>query len=237
MSLQNRLLSYLYPSLELNRSDLKFLIVFSMTIDHVAFLISNPFLALACRFFGKITIALVTLFIADGFRYTRNRKKYLFRLLLFAVISQPFFYLYFQGSIFMLNVMYTLALAVLFLMVLENKDLAKWLKVILLGILFVLSTIGDWKYYALIMVYLHYKKRFKFSYVLILIILAILDFSWLGGGWDVYYLTFFGLLLSLPVIKLYNSSKGGGVVHKMFFYWYYPAHLLVLFLIRLCFFT
>ncbi|MCH5348252.1 MAG: hypothetical protein J1E40_02920, partial [Oscillospiraceae bacterium] len=35
-------------------------------------------------------------FVADGYKYTRDRKKYAQRLLLFAIITQPFDWLIFQ---------------------------------------------------------------------------------------------------------------------------------------------
>lgn len=63
------------------------------------------------------------LFIAEGFRYTRSRKKYAMRLLLFAVITQVPFCLVNFGTIFTVdallnwNIFLTLFLGLLALIV------------------------------------------------------------------------------------------------------------------------
>jgi hypothetical protein len=39
-------------------------------------------------------------------------------------------------------------------------------------------------------------------------------------------------LIALPLIMLYNGKRGASA--KMIFYWFYPVHLLVLYLISVC---
>ena len=43
----------------------------------------------------------------------------------------------------------------------------------------------------------------------------------------------FGVLLAAPLLMLYNGERGGGKYSKWFFYIFYPAHLLIIALIKM----
>ena len=49
-----------------------------------------------------------------------------------------------------------------------------------------------------------------------------------------YALVQFGVLLVYPVLKLYNGKKGSAKWMKWFFYLYYPLHLAVIGVLRIC---
>lgn len=227
-------LQTLFPG-GLNRDALKLLIIVSMTIDHIAYMFPVGFDAyIPMRTFGKLTFPLVALFIAEGFYHTRSRPDYFFRLSVFALLSQIPFMLAF-GPQAELNVMYTLALSVLFLMVVETPRLKGWQKSFLSLLIFVACGVGDWKYFMPAMVYLHYKRQFKWEFLLPLVFLLMWVYSDHGQIPTIFLLTLLGIFLSLPLVESYNGQKGSGK-HKLFFYWFYPAHLLVLYLIKLIFF-
>lgn len=228
------LLQALFPR-GLNRDVLKIIILVSMTVDHIAYMFPVDLDAyMLMRTFGKLTAPLVALFIAEGFVHTRSRPDYFLRLAVFAAVSQIPFRLAF-GSEAELNVMFTLALSVLFLMVWEAPRLGPWQKLLASILILAACSVGDWKYYMPAMVYLHYTRRFKFSYLLPLVLMVMWEYG--RGGvlfWPVL-LMFLGLLLALPVVQVYNGQKGSGK-HKSFFYWYYPVHLLILFFLRILLF-
>ena len=62
----------------------------TMTIDHIAlaFVPTESYFTICMHTLGKVTGPLMFFFIAEGYHHTRNLKKYLLRLLGFAMISQ-----------------------------------------------------------------------------------------------------------------------------------------------------
>jgi len=69
---------------------LKIIALVAMVIDHTgaAFPDSTP---LEFRVIGRLTFPIFVYLLAEGFRYTRDSRKYLLRLFAFALISQPFY--------------------------------------------------------------------------------------------------------------------------------------------------
>lgn len=111
----------------MDKQKLKLLAVLSMTLDHIGLIILTPALSGAPQILEKLHLSvpaallLNELFLGigsmagtimiysvmEGFYYTKDRKRYLLRLLFFGVISQiPFFLL----GIMYLNMLFTLAL-------------------------------------------------------------------------------------------------------------------------------
>ena len=78
----------------MNRNTIKLLAIAAMTIDHIAFMFvpQNTALYFIMRLFGRMTAPIMSFMLAEGYRYTRSRPKYLLRLSAFALISQPFYF-------------------------------------------------------------------------------------------------------------------------------------------------
>ena len=72
----------------LNVNQLKIIAIVAMTIDHIAavFLPEGP-LKVVLRCIGRLAAPIMCYMIAEGYYHTSNRKRYLGRLILFAVIS------------------------------------------------------------------------------------------------------------------------------------------------------
>ena len=68
---------------------LKLLAIVAMVIDHTAwaFVPTNSIWGQVMHAIGRLTFPIMAFFIAEGFFYTRNFKKYLFRMLGFAILS------------------------------------------------------------------------------------------------------------------------------------------------------
>ena len=111
----------LKPEFGLSGSALKIIAMISMVIDHVALYLmeQGTLLYETMRCIGRIAFPVFAFLIAEGFIHTRNRYRYFFTLLGFAVISEIPWYLL-TGADGTHNVMFTLALGVATLMVLEN---------------------------------------------------------------------------------------------------------------------
>lgn len=111
----------LKPAFGLSGSALKVIAMISMVIDHIALYMMEHGTVLyeTMRCVGRIAFPVFAFLIAEGFIHTRSRYRYFFTLLGFAVISEIPWYLL-NGADGTHNVMFTLALGVATLMVLEN---------------------------------------------------------------------------------------------------------------------
>jgi hypothetical protein len=91
---------------------IKLVAIAAMTLDHAAKILGQPLLPLmppeaygaaywavaALIWIGRVAFPLFAFMIAEGCRRTRSMPRYAGRLALFAVISQPFYYMAFHGS-------------------------------------------------------------------------------------------------------------------------------------------
>lgn len=75
----------------LNAQHLKWFAMVAMVIDHVAwlFLNSETWLAEVCHLIGRSVMPMMAYFIASGYFYTKSKKAYIKRLLMFGVMAQP----------------------------------------------------------------------------------------------------------------------------------------------------
>ena len=244
-------------------SQLKNFAILFMLIDHIAYVIIYylyyipalqahnagepiPATALALlnlyyimRYIGRIAFPLFCFMIVQGFIYTRSRKKYLLRLVIFAFISEIPFNLANLGTAFTLeyqNVFFTLSLGLLCIIILDylinrlggrgTKDMVL-LVIICAAVTAGFSWFGDFirsDYYwegVLTIVILYF---FRSKPVLgMTIACAVLTLSTLSMG--LFEVFCFG---SIPFIALYNGQKGHSRLGKFFFYAFYPAHLFIL---------
>ena len=149
----------------MNRNQIKYIAIFAMLLDHIAFVFSSVFqnyswgfaLTFVFRFFGRITAPVMCWFLVQGFIHTSSRKNYAIRLLIFAVVAQvPYALVRHDVSLFAsLNVIYTLLVSFFVLWVIDSRleTFPKWVIVIALV---ALSMFGDWAIFAPMMVLFFY---------------------------------------------------------------------------------
>ena len=232
----------------MNRNKIKLLAIAAMTVDHIAFMFVAPGSALyfVMRLFGRITAPIMAFMLADGFRYTCSRSRYLLRLVAFALVSQPFYYwLAFDRApngwldfCMHLNVMFSLAVALLSLMILES-DLPTVPRLIMTGCCVSLAQFGDWSFMIPVWAIIFHvfrdddrKRTLLFALVSVLLQTMI----WLPQYDSFTHFSFqLGTLLALLPISMYNRQCGT-VRHKKlnrwFFYVYYPSHMILLLVIH-----
>ncbi|MDR1194075.1 MAG: conjugal transfer protein TraX [Peptococcaceae bacterium] len=240
----------------LTATALKTIAIVAMLIDHVAyvFLPETSVLCIIMRLIGRVTAPIMFYFVAEGYRKTRHFGRYATRLGIFAAISYiPFVYCH-SGALpnaqnwAELNVIYTLFLGLLALRARHEikSPLIRWA---VIGGLILLSVPGDWSYYGIlfILVFDHYYGDFRqqaFAYCLITLLMLSPLFTVLASSlifhlypFNVEYylpgLAQLGMFIPIFLLKFYGGQKGGGgQLAKWGFYVFYPAHLLVLALIR-----
>lgn len=235
--------------------DLKLLAILAMVVDHAAlnFVPDDSWLSLIMHFIGRLTGPIMFYAAVEGYHHTKNIKKYLSRLLLFAVVSYvPFILFMANGSIeqmkfIQLNVIYTIFMGVLAVTV-RRRVKNPILKAVLILLLLTLAIPGDWGVlgFAVIMAFDFYYGNFKnqaFAYLILIIyqsgIIAMItnpvyQFMSQGTisqdfGFYKYMIRELGLFLPLIVLRFYNGTSGASKKwQKWIFYIFYPAHLLLI---------
>ena len=103
---------------------LKIIALLSMLIDHMGVVFPEYF-GIEFRVVGRIAFPIFVFLVAEGFRHTKSPVKFLARLFVFAIISEPFFDLAFDNDINFLtrtNIFYTLFLGGVAICICELAD-------------------------------------------------------------------------------------------------------------------
>jgi len=79
----------------MNTFTLKIIALTSMIIDHIGSVFS---MHINFRIIGRLAFPLYVYLLAEGFFYTKNKLKFLGRLLVFAVVSEPFYDMAFSNA-------------------------------------------------------------------------------------------------------------------------------------------
>ncbi len=239
---------------------LKLIAIITMLIDHVG-AIFFPF-DMVFRIIGRLSFPVFAFLIAEGYTHTKDCKKYIQRIFLFAMISQIPFYLAFNEGITFsaadipqyffhdLNVLFTFLFALIAIWCFENMN--KIVSILVLIFLLLLSTAinTDYSYYGILLVFVFYIFKSNISKIIGFFVIHffytnmsynILSFE--NGVPFINFLAFSDLTRTLLIITplvssifilLYNGKLGNNKL-KWFFYAFYPAHILILYLIKIFF--
>lgn len=226
----------------LDAATLKLLAIVGMTLDHIA-IVFAPQLSLGVRtlFYacGGITFPIMAYLLVEGYKHTSNVKRYGLRLFVFAMITfVPFVWA--MGS-FMFNVLFTLLLGLIVVYLYDHMNSRVLFWLVFAGLTF-LSVVMDWGLVGVPMVLMYYIVKGNWArYIVPLlpsVILMTLMVLFSGGNLTAEIIrslpqlafTYVGGGLSVALLKKYNGLRGRSL--KYLFYGYYPAHLLVLAIIR-----
>lgn len=244
----------------LSGAALKWIAMGLMLLDHTGIaLLQDTAVYVPIRLLGRIAFPIFIFFVTEGFAKTHNRGKYLLRMVIFAAISEiPFDYVMRLGErdlkagrlveFSYQNVFFTLTLGLCALIVFdffEKRAKNKWLKI--LALVLTAAAFGAAGYFLKV----DYKAAGPVA------ILACYFFRRLpqivfgdpeddsrqlacaGTCASILCLTCLSSLTELcalpaaALIYFYNGKRGKGP--KYLFYAFYPAHLLVLAVLRMVF--
>lgn len=213
---------------------LRIIALVAMFMDHLGyrFFYSMPWL----RYVGRIAFPLYCFLIAEGLFHTRNRTRYALRLLLLAVISEVPFDLFSSLKVWSLssqNVFITLLLGLLAAWIVD----ATWRRMPILSALGVAACAvasyylkTDYAVYGVCLIVVFYFTRFhKLAQTAGFGLTAAANVIWkLNTGWSKNwtYAQLYGLGALVPIL-LYNGKPGPKKLQWVF-YFFYPAHLLIL---------
>lgn len=233
----------------LNSNHLKIIAIIAMTIDHAADLLYPSFPAqpipMVMHIIGRLTAPIMWFFIAEGYHYTHDVRKYLLRLGVFAVVSH-FAYCFafgldvipFRSGIFnQTSVMYPLFVAVLVLWIQDTEFLRlnHTAKSILIFVLVWSAFPADWSCIAVLAIIGIYSNRgnLKRQTAIMMVwvcLYAAVSFFFVDKTYGIIQLF---VVLVYPFMKQYNGQRGKAAWLKWFFYLYYPAHLVLVGILRI----
>lgn len=216
--------------------DLKIWALFTMFIDHVgAVLIENTYLYslesfqmldVVLRLIGRLAFPIYAFLLVEGFLHTSSWKKYAFRMFAFALLSELPFDMAAYGRIYWKhqNVFFTLLIG---LIVMKGIEKAEENKAAVIGVILAGCAIGyvghvDYSFIGVLLIAVLYLLRGDHKKRCIV-----------GGALFAYEVT---SIFAFMMIYRYNGKKGETRIPKIVFYGFYPAHLLLLWLVRIvCF--
>ncbi len=240
--------------LELSSLALHILAMLFMLCDHLwaTVIPGNEWLT----WIGRLAYPIFAFCIAEGYFYTKNFKKYLLRLLIFALVTEIPFNLVTGGGAFYpfhQNVLWTFLLSLLCLKSIDKirqKQKKRWLAILFMALTvlgfyfagFVLFV--DYYGYGILTVVMFYLLRGERWYHKLLQFagLFIINCVMIKGqfipislfSWELELHVQSFAILSYPLILLYHGKKGPkNKIIQYLCYAFYPAHLLILWLIGL----
>ena len=229
---------------------LKLIAAFSMLADHACVMLF-PHLTFL-RIIGRLALPIYAFFIAEGFMHTRNRLKYFLRIFIFGVLCQIVFFIAEREMYF--GVLITFSISIVLMWLFERamnsirecgkedgrekariyavRDTAIFFLSVSAAFVLCLFVKVDYGFLGIMLpVSASISKDRKIRLLAFGLCLAVMAiYEYLDGFW----IQFFSLL-SLPLLALYNGKTGTkpGSRFKYFFYIFYAAHFIVLYLLSL----
>lgn len=237
---------------DISSTGLHFLAMGLMLCDHMWAMLFPAAEWLTC--IGRIAFPIFAFLIVEGYTHTNDFRKYLMRMLIFALISEIPFNLMYANSIFYpfhQNVLWTFLLSLLLIKLIEKIDkkfnslaaAGLTVGVVLVGFLFGYLSMVDYYGVGIVTVLIFYVFRDKNWKCFLgqFVCLYILNVNILGGYY--YNVDIFGFhleivqqgiaLFALFPIWLYQGRQGSNRKGVRFFYYaFYPAHMLILYVIH-----
>ena len=231
----------------LNGNQIKLIAIIAMTVDHLTWAFfpgtQAVWYVFMLHIIGRLTAPIMWFFIAEGCHYTHNVRRYAGRLFLFAVISHfaydfafgiPFLP-FSSGAFNQTSVMWSLAWAVAAISICRQDRIPQWEKILAVLAICLVSFPSDWSSIAVmcpLYLYSHRgnMKKQAFDIVFWSFIYAAVYFLFIDKLYGILQMFTF---LTIPILSGYNGQRGNWKGMKWLFYIYYPAHLVVIGLIRI----
>lgn len=229
----------------MSRDSIKMVAMLTMLINHIAnvFLPAGQPLTNLCLCIGYFTAVTMCFFLVEGYGCTRSKRRYAGRLLGFAVLAQLPYQLAFPANgiagFVQFNMLFTLLLCFLVLLV-QEKIQDRVLRSVCIVLLICASLFCDWALLAPVFTLLFAwaggnRTRQKAAFGAAALLYG--GMAGLGSGqvWEAVGCAVPILVSAFVILYLYNGRRAarGRTFYKWFFYAFYPAHLLVLGLLRL----
>lgn len=215
--------------MQTNKTWLKILAMIAMIFDHFSIWLINhyhisAFNAIYWRMFGRISIPIFAFLIAYNFVYnSRHHEQFLFRVTIFALLSEPFYIAYFEtfGNAFI-----PLAFGLAMIYFIDKNKLNEFVLTCAMAFYLAFFVFFDVEIIAcaflIVAFYCYFKLNNKIFLALtfpLMLYLNTIDIRIILMVFVSYFLIF----LSLKKDILPNLR-----INKWVGYWFYPAHLFIL---------
>ncbi len=238
----------------LSTNVLKYTAIIAMVIDHIAnaFIDDTSHLYFIMSCIGRITGPIMFFTAVEGYHHTKNLRKYIVRLFIFAVISYlPFMYAFYDHfHILRLNIIFTILFGILAIHARRNiKNI--FFKTVIILLLMIASLPADYGNSCIVtMLILDYYYGNRKNQIMGYSTVVALEFGvlWLvmSPFWHLIYENSFdisflkesyyllGYVLPIFFLYFYNEKQGkNNKFSKWFFYIFYPLHLSIIAIIRI----
>lgn len=207
---------------------LKLVAIITMMIDHMGKMLFPQYPIF--RIIGRIAFPLFSYCMAVGCTYTHDFKRYVGRVALLFLISQPLYVLALGGGWFKFNILLALVAGMLVVGSLHRGKIG--LAAVALAASFIFQDYLDYGFRGILLMLLFYALYDKPA----LSFLAVGGFMFLWGmqygGYSIGGLRFSTQMFALMALPLiYIPTHSGLKLNKYVFYAFYPAHLLVIYIL------
>ncbi|AJD93539.1 hypothetical protein JMA_42220 (plasmid) [Jeotgalibacillus malaysiensis] len=200
---------------------LKWLAIILMLIDHIGAVLYP--MEDGWRIIGRLAFPLFAFQLAIGFDHTRNHTVQLRNLLIFGLLSQVPYMLAFEPSEWTFNIFFTLAIGYAVILAIQEEQ---YLYIPLLVSAGYLIPVDYGIYGVLLPIFFYFLRKspvllfiaFTFSTVL---------YGLLLSPTQLYAILAFPLIFLLPYLPHISIKTS-----KWFFYWFYPIHIMILYIIH-----
>jgi len=231
----------------LNSNQLKLIAIVAMTLDHLTWTLfpgySTEWFVILLHIVGRLTAPIMWFFIAEGYHYTHDIKKYATRLFLLALISHFAYnfcfgisFIPFQTTAFnQTGVVWSLAWGLVLLYIHDRTAWKLWQKILITIIICLITFPSDWSCIATLAILAIGTNRGNFKRQMIFmmfytVMYAVIYFIFID---KIYAIIQLGTCLTIPLLQLYNGKRGTMKGIGKFFYIYYPLHLFICGIIRI----
>lgn len=221
---------------------LKIIAMVTMFCDHLGYALYGK--SSSFNYIGRIAFPIFAFGISEGYKHTKSKKDYCFRLLLFGVASQaPFM---FFNSIFRtkfsLNIFFTLLIGLI--AIIGYEKCREQFKNGYIGLLLVAGLActadffkTDYGYFGVLMIFIFHvfkdKKWLMYVSYIALCLVKYVPLAIFSGLYIQYGLLCIWTIVPLIFIHLYNGEKGKDI--KYLLYGFYPVHLILLYVFNVVF--
>lgn len=217
----------------LTNNKLKIIAMISMLIDHIGVALF-PYVEIF-RIIGRLAFPIFAYMIAEGCRYTKNRKKYLGIILGMAIVFQLVYFFALDDLYQGILVTFSLAIMSIYAIdgILHSKSIIY--RIAMVGVLCIVIFVGiicpeifrrygfdiDYGVWGITLpVLVYFAPNKKARLVLITIFFALMAIIASPLQW--------WSLLTIPLFALYNGKRGKANL-KYLFYIFYPLHLVLIY--------
>lgn len=228
---------------------LKIIACIAMLLDHIGYTVKITY---PYRIIGRIAFPIYAFLLTEGYHHTKDFKRYLKRLFLFALVSEIPFNLFSKGKLIDIssskNIFFTLSLSLLLLYwldeskkIYEDKPRLILLSTILVSLFCLTAELinVDYGFYGILTVLcFRYMKHCRRKNLATITGHTVVIFSYIllsqNNSWA--FVQLYALFALVPIL-LYNGKKGHNPTNRTMnkiiqyaFYAYYPLHMLIIYL-------